>query len=129
MEKKQLRINDRPFAKDRSSTSQKYAEKIGVIKHGTMNVKLVLLENGTNKYHRYHTNSYEIRIASFSNYENGQKMVENLKQKKIDAILKEITLDKVFYRVILENLNYSEVELYRVKLHGAGVDNYKVVKF
>ncbi|HOV14315.1 MAG TPA: septal ring lytic transglycosylase RlpA family protein, partial [Spirochaetota bacterium] len=89
-----VRINDRgPFKKDRIiDLSKAAADKLGVLKHGTMNVKIVLLETGNNKYHRYHNNNYEIRIASFSNYDNALKMVDKLKENKINAVVKETNL-------------------------------------
>ncbi|HPO49030.1 MAG TPA: septal ring lytic transglycosylase RlpA family protein [Spirochaetota bacterium] len=125
-----VRINDRgPFKKDRIiDLSQAAADKLGVLKHGTMNVRLVLLETGNNKYHRYHTDKYEIRVASFSNYDNAVALASKLKDKKITVRLKETNLDKTYYRLLIDDLNYSELQLYRVKLHDAGVDGYKVIK-
>lgn len=125
-----VRINDRgPFKKDRIiDLSQAAADKLGVLKHGTMNVRLVLLETGNNKYHRYHTDKYEIRVASFSNYDNAVALASKLKDKKISVRLKEANLDKTYYRLLIDDLNYSELQLYRVKLHDAGVDGYKVIK-
>lgn len=125
-----VRINDRgPFKKDRIiDLSKAAADKLGVLKNGTMNVKLILLETGNNKYHKYHKDKYEIRVASFSNYDNALNLISKLKEKNISVSLKETNLEKTYYRIILDDLNYSEVQLYRVKLHDAGVDSFKVVK-
>jgi rare lipoprotein A len=126
-----VRINDRgPFKKDRViDLSNAAAEELDVVKKGTMNVKLVVLEEGKNTYHRFKKDqTYNIQIASFSKEDSALKLAENLKGKGIEVSIKTVELAQTVHRVIIEELNYSEVQLYRVKLHKEGFDKYLIVK-
>jgi rare lipoprotein A len=126
-----VRINDRgPFKKNRIiDLSMAAAQELGVLKNGTMNVKLILLEEGQNTYHRYKKDqTYNIQIASFSNEESAFKLADSLKEKGMEVSIQKVELDKTYHRVIIENLNYAEVQLYRVKLQEQGIEKYLVVK-
>jgi rare lipoprotein A len=126
-----VRINDRgPFKKDRViDLSMAAAQELDVVKHGTMNVKLVVLEEGTNTYHRFKKDqTYNIQIASFSNEDSALKLADNLKEKGFEITIKTVELNQTVHRVIIEELNYSEVQIYRVKLHKEGIDKFLVVK-
>lgn len=125
-----VRINDRgPFAKGRIiDLSKTAANELDMMKKGTMNVKIVLVEKGEGKYHRYSPHKYSIQIASFSNRENANNMVEKLKSFGIHPRLTIVNLDKTYYRLVIDNINYSESQLLRVKLHNAGIKNFIIKK-
>jgi len=125
-----VRINDRgPFAKERIiDLSKSAAESLDLIKKGTARVKIILLEKGDAKYHRYSSQKYTIQAASFSNPNNANKLLAKLIENNVNAKLKKTTGDKTFYRIVIENLNYSELQKYRVKLHALGINNYQTQK-
>lgn len=125
-----VRINDRgPFIDNRIiDLSRAAASKIGMIQKGTMKVKVILLEKGNNIYHRYNAQKYIIQIASFKEKEKAEFLHGKLKQKGFPVAIKKINLKNTFYRVIIDNINYSELQLYRVKLQNEGLNNYLVIK-
>jgi len=126
-----VRINDKgPFVKNRIiDLSKAAAEKLDMLKTGTMKVKIILLELGDNKYHRYSKQKYQIQIASFTDEKKALNIVEQLKGKNFDIKLKKVMLANVSYnRVIIDNLNYYELQIYRVKLHNEGISDYLIIK-
>jgi rare lipoprotein A len=125
-----VRINDRgPFKNDRIiDLSKAAAASLGVIKTGTMNVRIVLLEEGENVYHKYKPQNYHIQIASFTNEESANNLSDKLKEKGFDTDIQTKEFSRTFYRVIIDNINYSELQLYRLKLHQEGITNFLIVR-
>ncbi len=125
-----VRINDRgPFAKGRIiDLSKSAAESLDLIKKGTAKVKIILLEKGDAKYHRYSSQKYSIQAASFSNPNNANKMLAKLIENNVNAKLIKTSGDRTYYRVVIENLNYSELQKHRVKLHVLGIHNFQTKK-
>ena len=125
-----VRINDRgPFAKNRIiDLSKAAAEQLDMISTGTMEVKTIILESGDNKYYKYTGQIYSIQIASFSTEENALQFLELLKDKFNNVEIKKVFFNKRYFRVVIQNCNYSELQLNRVKLHKEGLNNYLVVK-
>jgi len=125
-----VRINDRgPFAHERIiDLSLAAATDIDMIKNGVMKVKVELIEKGDNKYHRFGDHNYRIQIASFTELKNAEKFIENLKNNLYNAEVEKVEKDKTLYRVFIDNLNYSELQLLRVKLNKSGINNYLVIK-
>ena len=125
-----VRINDRgPFVKGRIiDLSKTAANELDMMKKGTMSVKIILIEKGEGKYHRYSPQKYSIQIASFSNRENANNMVSKLKSFGVHPKLTIVDLDKTYYRVVIDNINYSESQLLRVKLYNAGIKNFIIKK-
>jgi hypothetical protein len=101
-----------------------------MIKHGTMKVKIVLLEVGDGKYHRYSRQKYKIQIASFSDEDKANSFKEQLENKNIQVMIKiiKVKFNKIYYRIIIDNLNYYELQIYRVKLNTEGFNNYLIIK-
>ncbi|OHD10321.1 MAG: hypothetical protein A2Y34_02445 [Spirochaetes bacterium GWC1_27_15] len=127
-----VRINDRgPFKKDRIiDLSMAAAEQLGLMKTGTMNVKIVLLEVGKNHYRkpRKVEEKYNIQVASFSNEELANNLLNKLKEKNINVSIKEVNLLKTYYRVVIEGITYAKLQEYRLKLNIEGINNYMVKK-
>jgi len=126
-----VRINDRgPFVDNRIiDLSMAAAYSLDLIKKGTMKVKIILLEKGDNKYHKYSPTKYTIQIASFSKKELAINFINKLAKENIPAKIKEVIINNVtYFRVVLENLNYSELQLYKIKLHQKEIKNFKVIK-
>jgi len=126
-----VRINDRgPFAKDRIiDLSHAAANEIGALKDGTMHVKLVVLEEGTNTFYRckkYQT--YTIQLASYSKEYRALRLLERLKNKGIMARIIKVDLPKTLYRINIPELKESELQLVKEKLHKEGFDKYLVKK-
>lgn len=126
-----VRINDRgPFAKNRIiDLSMAAARHLDMIKSGTMKVKTILLEKGDNTYHRFSTKQkYLIQVASFSNQNSAEDFTRNLADKNFNVKIKRVKLDKNYFRIIIDDINYSELQLYRVKLHKENLGDYLVIK-
>ncbi len=125
-----VRINDRgPFVENRIiDLSKKAADQLNMLIYGTMKVKIVLLEKGNNKYHKYNNQKYSIQVASFKNKDKAECLLNQLRSEFINVKLNKVNLKQNFYRIIIDNLNYSELQLSRVKLHNKGFDNYLVMK-
>ncbi len=124
-----VRINDRgPFVKNRIiDLSMAAAYTLDLIKKGTMKVKIVLLEKGDNKYHKYTNRKYTIQIASFSKEELAINFKEKLKEKSINVTIKKIKINNNdYFRIIMENLNYSELQIYKRKLYENGIKEFKI---
>ncbi len=125
-----VRINDRgPFAKDRIiDLSRKAAEQLDMIISGTMKVRTILIEKGNNKYHKYTDQKYKIQIASFSDMNKAESLYNVLKKEFINVSLKKVFLKQYYYRIVIDNLNYSELQINRIKLHKIGLDKYLILK-
>ena len=125
-----VRINDRgPFAKNRIiDLSMAAAKEISMLNKGVMRVEIIVLEKGNNHYHRYSKQKYMIQIASFENEDKAINLLKTLNDKNLDLKMKRVKLNKYYYRIIIDNINYSELQLYRVKLHKEGLKNYLVKK-
>jgi len=125
-----VRITDRgPFAKDRIiDLSKSAALDIGMLKKGTMNVRIILLEKGDNKYYRGNSKLYKIQFGSFSDEEKALSLVEKLKSDIQEISIKKIFIEKPYYRVVAENLSYKNMQSYRVILHKEKINNYLIVK-
>lgn len=125
-----VRINDRgPFAKDRIiDLSRKAAEQLDMVIKGTMKVKTVLIEKGNDKYHKYTGQKYKIQIASFSDMKKAESLYNELKKEFINIDLKKVFIKQYYYRIIIDDLNYSELQINRIKLHKIGLDKYLILK-
>ena len=127
-----VRINDRgPFAKGRIlDLSKAAAAKLGLIKCGTMKVKITLLEKGDNKYYRYSKyagKSYTIQLASFSKKELAENFIAELKNKNIETALQSVRIkNKNYYRIIIAGLNYHALQNQKRILHTNGISNYLI---
>jgi rare lipoprotein A len=125
-----VRINDRgPYSSGRIiDLSKAAATELDLISSGTMNVRIMLLEKGKNVYHRYKSEKYNIQIASFKNEDSALKLNDRLNGNNIGTRIMKVQLNEVYFRVVLENLNYSELQLYRVRLNENGISDYLVVR-
>ncbi len=125
-----VRINDRgPFANDRIiDLSQAAANELDMIKTGVMKVKVILMDNGDNKYHKFSNKKYKIQLASFSDKKKADIYIENIKNSINNVSMECVDLDKTFYRVFIDDLNYSELHLLRVKLNKIGINNFIIIK-
>ena len=87
-----VRINDRgPFAKNRIiDLSKAAAKQIGMITNGVMRVKIILLEKGDNKYHRYSSKKYIIQIASFGSKDKALNLLKLLEEKGLNLQIKKV---------------------------------------
>lgn len=124
-----VRINDRgPFIKNRIiDLSMAAAYSLDLIKHGTMKVKIILLEKGDNKYYKHTDKKWTIQIASFSKEEFAINLLNNLKNISIYATIKKVTIDyKEYFRVVVEDLNYSELQIYKRRLYENGIKEFKI---
>lgn len=128
-------INDRgPFVKDRIiDLSKSAANDLDLIKKGTMNVKITLLKKGDNSYHRYSNTNYKIQIASFSDIENANKFLLKYSRKIKKLSRKKITIKKngkisYLYRIIIDDINYYELQLYKVELIKNNIIKFLVIK-
>jgi rare lipoprotein A len=125
-----VRINDRgPYAGNRIiDLSKAAATELDLISQGTMNVKITVLEEGKNVYHKFKQQKYNIQIASFKNENSASEFGGKLKEKNINVSVVRVELDDVYYRIIIQDLNYSELQLYRIRLNREGITDYLVVK-
>jgi len=125
-----VRINDRgPFVKNRViDLSMAAAKEIDMIKTGTDEVKLEILEKGVNRYHRYHSNLYSIQIASFSDRLNADGLVKKLREQGIKSRINSVFQPRSVHRVIIDNLSYSQMQLLRVRLATLGIKNPLIIK-
>ncbi|MBN2546200.1 MAG: septal ring lytic transglycosylase RlpA family protein [Spirochaetes bacterium] len=125
-----VRINDRgPFANDRIiDLSQAAAGELDMIKNGVMKVRIILMERGDNKYHKFSNKKYKIQLASFSDKKKAENLIENLKDNVNNINIEKIHLDKTFYRVFIDDLNYSELQILRVKLNRLNITNFMIIK-
>lgn len=126
-----VRINDRgPFVNNRIiDLSMAAAYSLDMIKKGTMKVKIILLEKGDNKYHKYNNKKYDIQIASFIRKDFALNMLKKLEDISIPAKIKEFNINQeIYFRIVIENLNYSELQLYKIKLHKKNIKNFKIKK-
>ena len=125
-----VRINDRgPYSENRIiDLSRKAADQLDMIIDGVMKVKIILLEEGNDKYHRYSNQKYSIQVASFSSKERAESLFNQLKLDFDNIELKNVFIKKKYYRIIIDNLNYSELQISRVKLHKKGLNNYLIIK-
>jgi len=121
-----VRINDRgPFAKSRIiDLSKAAAEELDMIGTGTMNVKLVLLEKGDNKYYKYSAKRFNLQLGSFSDENKANELFEKFKDKIKSINIKKIILDKTYFRVVAEHLTYFEVQSCRVEMNKENIHNY-----
>jgi rare lipoprotein A len=124
-----VRINDRgPFAKDRIiDLSKAAASELDLLSKGTMNVKIILLEKGQNVYHKYENQNYNIQIASFKNENSALELLNNMKEKGFPVVIQKFESSEIYFRIIIEKINYTELQLYRIKLQKEGY-NYLIVK-
>jgi len=125
-----VRINDRgPFANDRIiDLSLAAANELDMIKTGVMKVKVVLIESGDNKYHKFSNKKYKIQLASFSDKKKADNYIDSLKNNINNISIESVDLDKTFYRIFIDELNYSELHLLRIKLNKLGINNYIIIK-
>ena len=125
-----MRINDRgPFAKNRViDLSRSAAEELDMVKYGIIKVKIELLELGEDKYHRFSNKKYIIQIASFSDENNAIKFIEKYNDNNLKLQIKKIKSDKLYYRIVIDNINYYELQEYRVKLHRNNIEKYIITK-
>ncbi len=125
-----VRINDRgPFKSGRIiDLSKAAASRIGVLAKGTMNVKIVVLKEGDNKYYKYNpVVKYKIQIASFGKMERAEELITRLSAADCGAVMEHAVINgENFYRVVIPSLSYSLLQSYKMKLHRSGVDRYLV---
>ncbi len=123
-----VRINDRgPFVGNRIiDLSRAAADELEMTKNGTMNVKLEVIEQGDNKYHRFTKNKYLIQLASFDSEKNAENYINSHNGEILNFKISSIKLDKYYYRVIIDNLNYYELQEMRIVLLNNDITGYLV---
>jgi len=123
-----VRINDRgPFVTNRIiDLSNAAATQLDMTKKGIMNVKIEVLEKGKNEYHKFNKSKYMIQVASFSEEDKAKNFINKFNNNILNMKISEVKLQKKYYRIIIDNLNYYQLQEMRVILHNNGITNYLI---
>ncbi|WP_294429322.1 septal ring lytic transglycosylase RlpA family protein [uncultured Treponema sp.] len=124
-----VRVNDRgPFVKDREiDVSKAAAQKLGMIKTGTANVKIEILSpNKTVKKSDDPHELWDVQIASFSNQENASRLAQNLLKSGFKNVYFQKTERVV--RVVLKRIPDEDLRATEERLRLNGYAGYIVKK-
>ncbi|MBQ9207595.1 MAG: septal ring lytic transglycosylase RlpA family protein [Treponema sp.] len=135
-----VRVNDRgPFVKGREiDVSKAAAQKLGMIKTGTARVKIEILSaNGNTSQivkksptvttpQKSEPLYWDVQVGSFSNYENANKIAQNLLQNGFDNVYFQKTSSVT--RVVIKKIPDSALKITEAKLRSNGYADYIVKK-
>ena len=138
-----VRVNDRgPFVKGREiDVSKAAAQKLGMIKTGTANVRIEIVEKSSlvqvSKENPVKTVSYksmprassdfwDVQVASFSNRENANRLAQNLLKEGFENVYFQKTSTAV--RVVLKKIPDSKLQNIESHLRTIGQTEYIVKK-
>ena len=131
-----VRVNDRgPFVKGREiDLSKAAAQKLGMIKTGTANVKIEILTEKVavpkKSVQVKNTSSgadfWDVQVAAFSSHENANRLAQNLLRQGFENVYFQKTSSSV--RVVLKKVPDSKLSSTESKLRAAGLNDYLVRK-
>ena len=135
-----VRVNDRgPFVKGREiDVSKAAAQKLGMIKTGTARVKIEILSaNGNTSQivkksptvttpQKSEPLYWDVQVGSFSNYENANKIAQNLLQNGFDNVYFQKTSSVT--RAVIKKIPDSALKITEAKLRSNGYADYIVKK-
>ena len=126
-----VRINDRgPFVEGRIiDLSRAAASKLNMVGAGVAKVEVRIIENPSelegNEDHNAETgllqHNWIIQIASFSNRENAEKVVQKLDNNDFDPQLEFTTTG--YIRILLKDISNNNLEMVKDRLRGLGFSN------